>query len=167
MKPNSRCTFIKTSSLCLGAIGAGSLPTFASNTAKPAKPLLAPTKTQYLWSENSVNNGPDPAKRPKLEFYIPKTAGDQKRTAVIVCPGGGYGGLAPHEAAPFAQLMAAHSIVGAVLTYRVSPNRYPAPIADALRAMRLICSQAAELNIDPAKIGIMGFSAGGPTWHQQ
>ncbi len=162
MKQNSRRSFIKISSLCLGVVGAGSsLEVFSKDKSIHATIPEVTKKTNYLWADNSTNNGPDPKKRPKLDFFIPKTAGNQKRAAIIVCPGGGYGGLAGHEGAPFAELFAAQGIVGAVLTYRVSPNRYPAPYADAVRAMRLVRSMAEELNIDPTKIGIMGFSAGG------
>lgn len=156
---NTRRSFIKNSSLLMGAVGAGT----ASAIAAPAKlsPLKTSKKTVYLWSDTSVNNGTDTAKRPRLDFIIPETTSNKKRAAIIVCPGGGYGGLAPHEGLPFAELFALKGIVSAVLYYRVSPNRYPAPYADAVRALRLVRSQADSLNIDPEKIGIIGFSAGG------
>lgn len=158
---DSRRKFIKASSLCLSAIGLGSLTAFAKDEKPTMLNADMSKKTDFLWPDNSVNNGSDPKKRPKLEFFIPKTSGDQKRAAIIVCPGGSYSGLAAHEGAPFAELFAAHGIVGVVLTYRVAPNRYPAAMADAFRAMRMLRAQAVELNLDPAKIGILGFSAGG------
>jgi acetyl esterase/lipase len=155
----SRRTFLKNASMIAGAVGLGT----SSVVAAPAMiaPLENTKKTLFLWPDDSVNNGKDPAKRPRLDFSIPETKEGKKRAAIIVCPGGGYGGLAPHEGAPFAELFASKGIVSAVLYYRVSPNRYPAPYADAVRAMRLMRSQADSLNVDPDKIGIIGFSAGG------
>jgi acetyl esterase/lipase len=87
-------------------------------------------------------------------------AGDP-RAAMLICPGGGYGIQARHEGEPFAQLLAMHGIVGIVLTYRVAPDIHPAPFADAARAMRLIRNLAPDYWIDPDRVGIMGFSAGG------
>ncbi|MEO5995860.1 MAG: alpha/beta hydrolase [Chitinophagaceae bacterium] len=158
---NNRREFIKNSSLLIGAISGGGVTTLANAAPGPVSTFQNKQKTVYLWSDTSVNNGKDPVKRPRLDFFIPETKTDKKRAAIIVCPGGGYGGLAPHEGVPFAELFAAKGIVSAVLYYRVSPNRYPAPFADAVRAMRLVRSQAESLNIDPNKIGIIGFSAGG------
>ncbi len=161
MSSNSRRNFIKNSSLVMGAIGAGTVTAVASSAPAIAPILPNKQKTVYLWSDTSVNNGKDPAKRPRLDFFIPETKTDKKRAFIIVCPGGGYGGLAAHEGVPFAELFASKGIVSAVLYYRVSPNRYPAPYADAARAMRLVRSQAESLQVDPEKIGIIGFSAGG------
>src|SRR5436190_12321795 len=158
---NNRRAFIKNSSLLIGAVTGGSAKAFASAEPVKVAPLPTTQKSVYHWSDTSVNNGKDPAKRPRLDFFIPETKTDKKRAAIIVCPGGGYGGLAPHEGVPFAELFAAKGIVSAVLYYRVSPNRFPAPYSDAVRAMRLVRSQAESLNIDADKIGIIGFSAGG------
>ncbi|WP_234736740.1 alpha/beta hydrolase [Tellurirhabdus bombi] len=160
MTPNSRRKFLQAASLSIGGLSASTFIFPSKAEAATPQPTLA-RKTVYLWDENSKNNGPDPTKRPKMEFFIPEGGGTQKRAAILVCPGGGYGGLAPHEGAPFAEFFASKGIVSAVLTYRVSPNRYPAPYGDAVRAMRLFRSQAESLGVDPAKIGIMGFSAGG------
>jgi len=161
MKENSRRAFIKKTSLGMGVLGTSSLDLFSETIPPTTSPSEPDLKTVYLWDDDSVNNGPDPKKRPKLDFFIPKTKGPEKRAAIIVCPGGGYGGLAAHEGSPFAKLFSSAGIVSAVLTYRVSPNRYPAPYSDAVRAMRILRSRAEEFNIDPEKIGIIGFSAGG------
>lgn len=116
--------------------------------------------TINLWPEGSPNNPPQ-GERPRLEIYLPARPLTHPAPAVIVCPGGGYEVLAPHEAAPFGELFAAHGMVGAVCYYRVAPNRFPAPMADAGRAMRLLRSRAAEFGVDAGKVAIMGFSAGG------
>lgn len=81
--------------------------------------------------------------------------------AVIVCPGGGYSFLAPHEAAPVAWMFARHGIAAFVCHYRVAPHRYPAAYADVARAVRLVRAMSRGLGIDPARLGLMGFSAGG------
>ncbi len=85
-------------------------------------------------------------------------------TAVVICPGGGYSILAwDLEGTEVAQWLNKQGVTALVLKYRV-PKRDPEnllPRQDAQRAMRLVRSKAKELNIDPAKIGILGFSAGG------
>jgi acetyl esterase/lipase len=161
MKPSNRRTFIKLSSLCLGALGIDPFKAVAHAALPAGKRLEIRQKTQNLWKDGSINNWADSLKRPKIDFFIPETPGNKKRAAILVLPGGGYAGLAAHEGAPFARLFAEKGIVGIVLTYRVSPNRHPAPFADAARAIRLIRGQCNELNIDPQRIGILGFSAGG------
>lgn len=128
-----------------------------------------PNETIALWPDDSPNNGTHPAYRPMLRISYPAfwPPGDADaplggpRAAILVCPGGGYHIQARHEGQPFAQLLAMHGIVGAVLTYRVAPDLYPAAFADAARALRILRSRAATYAIDPRRIGIMGFSAGG------
>jgi len=83
------------------------------------------------------------------------------RGLVIVLPGGGYGRHAPHEAEPVGELFNRHGLHAAVLRYRVSPHRHPAPIHDAQRAIRLVRNLAAQWGVDDVRVGILGFSAGG------
>ncbi len=83
------------------------------------------------------------------------------RAAVLVLPGGGYHRKAAHEGAPVAEWLASLGLAAFVLDYRVSPYRHPVPLLDARRAMRLIRSRAAEWNVDPRRVGVLGFSAGG------
>lgn len=80
---------------------------------------------------------------------------------VIVFPGGGYRGRARHEADPIAQWLNEIGINAFVLEYRIEPYTHKAILGDALRAVRLVRYRAAEFNIDPGKIGVLGFSAGG------
>lgn len=87
--------------------------------------------------------------------------GNAPRGAVIVCPGGGYGMRADHEGMPIAEKFRDAGMHAFVLQYRVAPERHPAPIQDASRAIRIVRSRAAEWGIDPNKIAILGFSAGG------
>ncbi len=82
--------------------------------------------------------------------------------AVIVCPGGGYQGLAmDDEGTDFAKWFNEYDIAGFVLKYRMPGGRYNVPLADAEQAMRIVREHALEWKIDPEAIGIMGSSAGG------
>jgi len=83
--------------------------------------------------------------------------------AVLVCPGGGYGFIANnHEGVLIAQWFNERGVAAFVLRYRHAPYyRHPAPLEDAQRAMRIIRARATEWQVDPGRIGVMGFSAGG------
>jgi acetyl esterase/lipase len=83
------------------------------------------------------------------------------RPAVVVCPGGGYAGLAPHEGLPVARWLCGLGVDAFVLRYRVAPHRHPAPLQDAQRALRTVRHRAGEWGVDPGRVGILGFSAGG------
>src|SRR3546814_2238284 len=104
---------------------------------------------------------------PTITFYIPpkEKAVD---VAIVVCPGGGYSGLASdHEGTQIAAWLNNMGITAAVLRYHTvsetggKPGLHPAPLNDALRAIRTVRSRAGKLGVDPKKIGIIGFSAGG------
>jgi acetyl esterase/lipase len=79
----------------------------------------------------------------------------------LICPGGGYGGRAAHEGITIAQRFNKAGLHAFVVHYRVAPNRHPAPLLDASRAMRLIRQHAAEWKVSPQHVAICGFSAGG------
>lgn len=120
------------------------------------------TNSVRLWPEGSANDADSQFGRPRLDVFAPAGHGPgDGRAAMIVCPGGGYAGLAPHEGAPFAELFAAAGMVGMVCFYRVAPNRWPAGYADLARAVRLVRANAEAWGIDPQRVGVMGFSAGG------
>jgi acetyl esterase/lipase len=90
-----------------------------------------------------------------------RAPGAGTRPLVIVCPGGGYGHHAAHEGIPVAAWLNRIGLHAAVLGYRVAPHRHPAPLLDAQRAIRLVRRRAAELEADPERVAILGFSAGG------
>ena len=92
---------------------------------------------------------------------VPSRAGSGERPAVLVLPGGGYGRQADHEAEPVAEWLAGLGIHGFVLRYRVAPDRHPAPLEDAKQAMLQIRGGAHGLAVDPRRVGVLGFSAGG------
>jgi acetyl esterase/lipase len=104
--------------------------------------------------------GHSPADRPTIDEYLP--ASNPTHTAVLVIPGGGYQNVvADREGAAPARWLMERGVAAFVLHYRVEPYRYPAPIADAERAMRLLRSQAEMLGFAPDHLGAWGFSAGG------
>ena len=83
-------------------------------------------------------------------------------TAIVICPGGGYGGLVTGaEGHGIAAWLNAHGITGVVLEYRLPKGRPFVPLLDAQRAIRTVRANAKAWGIDPAKVGIIGFSAGG------
>jgi acetyl esterase/lipase len=103
---------------------------------------------------------------PRLDYY-PAKPSESKGTAVVICPGGGYWGLAiQHEGAQIAEWFNSFGISAFVLKYRlpddaIMKDKSVGPLQDAQEAIRLVRRHAKEWNIDPNKIGIMGFSAGG------
>jgi acetyl esterase/lipase len=98
---------------------------------------------------------------PTLTPYFPEK-GKATGAAIIVCPGGGYSHLAEHEGRPVAEWLNTLGITAFVLKYRLGPRyQHPAPLQDAARAIRTVRARAAEWQIDPQRIGILGFSAGG------
>ncbi len=164
---NKRRSFLKKAAFSAGALSLFS-KSFGQKTGWSEPPDPAPpfiNEEIYLWQDGSDNNGSNEAYRPKIRVYYPVTRSrensEKKLAAVLICPGGGYYVQAPHEGEPFARFFAIHGIIGVVLTYRVHPDRYPGSYSDACRAMRLLRANAGKYNIDPEKIGIMGFSAGG------
>lgn len=96
------------------------------------------------------------------ELYIYKAQKNPNGLAVVICPGGGYAGLAiEHEGKVFAQWLNERGITAVVLKYRM-PNKYKEiPLADAHQAMKYVRVNADKLGVKPDKVGIAGFSAGG------
>lgn len=119
-----------------------------------------------LWPDGAPgargNLGQD---RPRLYYFLPPAA-ERNGTAVVVASGGSYGhhgGLTP-EGVRSARWLVSQGITAVVLRYRVhGPRRYGGMdfLADGMRAIRTVRAQADELGIDPERIGMMGFSAGG------
>ncbi len=102
---------------------------------------------------------------PSLTLY--GSPAKEKTSAVIICPGGGYGILAAgHEGSDVAKVLNEWGIIAFVLKYRlpddsIMPDKTIGPLQDAQRAIQFVRQNAKQWNIDPGKIGIMGFSAGG------
>lgn len=101
--------------------------------------------------------------KPYVEVYqTEKMPGETGRLpAVLICPGGGYTHLSPREAEPVALAFAAQGYQTFVLHYSLLPKRYPKPLIDAAKAMRLIRGDHSRWGVDPKKVAMCGFSAGG------
>jgi acetyl esterase/lipase len=93
-------------------------------------------------------------------YFVPKEKASG--TAVLICPGGGYGGLAvDHEGAQVAKWLNTLGISAFVLYYRMPNHHSDIPLTDAQTAIQIIRENANKWNIDQSKVGILGFSAGG------
>jgi acetyl esterase/lipase len=113
-----------------------------------------------LWSDRApVGDGIFAAEDAYITLY---RAANANGAAVVICPGGGYGGLVTGpEGTGIARWLNEHGIAGIVLEYRLPRGRSFVPLLDAQRALRTVRFKAALWGIDPKRIGIMGFSAGG------
>lgn len=119
--------------------------------------------TVYLWEGRApLAEGDAPKDRPRLWVYLPK--GDDPHPAIVICPGGGYGNLAmDHEGHQIARWLGEQGMACFILEYRHRRRGYghPAPLLDVQRAIRLVRHRRREWNIDPERVGVIGFSAGG------
>jgi len=116
-----------------------------------------------LWEGKAPGQmGEKPEDIPAMQVFLPEE-GKGTGASIVVCPGGGYGGLAGHEAGVVGEWLAKNGVTGFVLRYRLGSKGYHHPIelGDASRAIRFVRSHAAEWKLDPKRIGILGFSAGG------
>ena len=100
--------------------------------------------------------------QPSLTVYQPEKT-PANGTAVVICPGGGYGALAvDHEGKQVAKWLNSLGVTAFVLKYRLGPRyHHPVPLLDAQRAVRTVRARAGEWKINAGRIGLWGFSAGG------
>jgi acetyl esterase/lipase len=120
-------------------------------------------KTLVLWEKGAPGAvGKEPVDVPNMRVFLPH-ADKATGAAVVICPGGGYGHLADtYEGVDVARWFNSIGVAGVVLKYRLAPRyRHPAPLQDVQRALRLVRHHAKEWGIDPGRVGILGFSAGG------
>ena len=116
-----------------------------------------------LWPDGAPGAlGKEDKDIPTLTPFLPAPEG-ASGAAVVICPGGGYGGLAPHEGEQYARWLNEQGIAGFVLKYRVGRggNHHPAMLQEGARGVRTVRARAAEWKLDTKHIGIMGSSAGG------
>src|SRR6266403_1056790 len=123
----------------------------------------AGTNSFPLWTNGAPGAlGQEDKDIPTLTAYFPEPA-KASGAAIVICPGGGYGVLAPHEGDGYARFLKEQGIAGFVLKYRLGSSgyRHPAMLQDAARAVRTVRARADEWRVDSKRIGIMGSSAGG------
>jgi acetyl esterase/lipase len=116
-----------------------------------------------LWPEGAApgSHGGGAEDTPAITLYLPPRE-RANGAAVVICPGGGYGMLADHEGEPVARWLNTLGVAGVVLRYRLGPrHRHPVMLGDAARALRTVRARAAGWDLDPVRVGILGFSAGG------
>jgi hypothetical protein len=115
----------------------------------------------YLWENGAPGaTGNTEADKPSLMVYRPGLRSGN--AGVIVIPGGAYRGPAiPNEGVAPCTRLNLNGVTAFLLRPRIAPYRHPVELGDARRAIRMFRSRAAEFGIDPGKIGVMGFSAGG------
>jgi len=164
--PLCRIVFIATLALLASAPLSA-----ADSAAKSSAPAPAPNATPYPLILGSIRlySGDAPGalgQRPQdIPTLTPFPADPAKRNGatMLILPGGGYGSLAEHEGTGYAEFFAAHGITAYVLKYRLGSNGYRHPIMlnDAARALRLLRAFAKRDGLDPARIGVIGSSAGG------
>jgi acetyl esterase/lipase len=151
----SRCNSLRLACL-LTAVAVTVWPAVVTQAAPPNPEKLA------LWSGQApVGDGKFEAANASITVHRP-TPEKANGAAVVICPGGGYGGLVTGaEGHGIAKWLNQHGITGIVLEYRLPRGRSFVPLLDAQRAIRTVRFNAKQWNIDPNHIGIIGFSAGG------
>lgn len=122
-----------------------------------------PNTSFPLWPQGAPGAlGSEARDIPTLTVFLPAK---EKATgaAMVICPGGGYGGLADHEGSHYARWLNEQGIAGFVLKYRLGSHgyRHPAMLNDVSRALRTVRARADEWAVDPKRVGVMGSSAGG------
>ncbi len=151
--------WICTASIAIAMLSSFSNPTHADESKTEPQP-----KIELLWPEGAPDaKGQTDNDKPTLNIY-PAPDDTNTGTAVVVLPGGGYGGLASdHEGVQIARWFNSLGVSAFVVHYRHRGRGYghPAPLQDAQRAIRTVRTRAAEWHVKPDHIGIMGFSAGG------
>ncbi|MEM8667608.1 MAG: alpha/beta hydrolase [Planctomycetota bacterium] len=128
--------------------------------------LAAETSTHSLWPSSSL---PHDGKGDVPELIVTQVDSDQPTAGVVILPGGGYRGHAmDHEGHQFAKWFADRGVTSAICTYRLRGKGnegkgygHPYPMLDAQRAIQTLRANAKKWNIDPKRIGVIGFSAGG------
>jgi Esterase/lipase len=135
---------------------------FAQNSNQPTAQTSNQPEPIPLWANGAPGaKGDTPEDVPSFQLYQPP-ADKASGAAIVVCPGGGYGHLARHEGHDIAVWLNGIGVTAVVLKYRLGPKyQHPAMMQDALRAIRYTRSKASEWKIDPNRVGVMGFSAGG------
>jgi len=131
------------------------IPLAAQRGAREPKVIL-------LWPDGAPGaKGNEAADQPTLDVYIPSEGANG--AAVVVFPGGGYRHLAvDHEGQQIARWLNSFGVAAFVLKYRLGPRyHHPIQMGDAHRALRHVRLHAAEFGVDPGRLGVWGFSAGG------
>jgi len=151
-------TFVSAAIACLSLAAFADTPSTAPATQSAIAPRI------HLWDKTpDVVPGDDKENdptEPTLDIFLPP---QPNGAAVLIFPGGAYVNLSTvKEGRDVALVLNSHQVTAFVLRYRHAPRYHnPIPLEDAQRAIRLVRTNAAEYHIDPHRIGVLGFSAGG------
>jgi acetyl esterase/lipase len=122
-------------------------------------------RVEWLWPQGAPGAvGTRASDKPSLLWYpAPRRAGDGAAPAVVICPGGAYGILALRkEGVEPALWLNRLGVCAFVLRYRLGPvYHHPVELGDARRALRWVRAHARRFGVDPGRVGMLGFSAGG------
>jgi acetyl esterase/lipase len=135
----------------------------ASAFAQPQRMPIQDGQILPLWPNGAPGaQGTDDKDIPTITVYLPRST-PAGMTAVVVAPGGGYVNLAMnHEGRQVASYMNSQGVIAFVLKYRLGPKyHHPIELGDAQRAIRMVRANATAWHINPDRVGMMGFSAGG------
>jgi acetyl esterase/lipase len=142
--------------LCFALLCSGVAGISAPAMAAEAVPLK-------LWKDGAPGT-PKTSAADEPVLLVSKPSSNANSTGIIVIPGGGYGGLAmDHEGAQIAEWLNSLGVTAFVLKYRMhgTGHMHPVPMMDGQRAIRTVRARAKEWGVDPARVGVLGFSAGG------
>ena len=133
-------------------------PEVVPAAVRPDAPAAkGPLGAEVVGEDGRISNVSEPTLT-----VVPAAVDRPNGTAVIVCPGGGYRILSfEREGVQYARWLSTLGVTTFILKNRLGEWGHPAPLQDVLRAVRIVRSRAAEFKIDPARIGVMGSSAGG------
>lgn len=161
---NRRETFLTIgSALAMASTAAVASARTGSAPARDSQPDYGKDDVFRIWPGRAPFAASDrPEETPTLRIYRPPVPW-RNGGAVVIAPGGAYAGLASVlEGEEPAAWMVGRSVTAFVLTYRVGATALlPVPLLDGARAVRFVRAHAAEFGVDPGRIGMMGFSAGG------
>ena len=183
MKSSTAVLFLCLTSFVLPAFAAENIATAAKAPAKPIDPALAfPPKMQVfeLYGDDPIPNSKPTSEeesgadqgfirnvsRPQIHVYLPAKM-RATGASIVIIPGGGYAGLTfDWEGKQQAQFFMDHGIAAFVVKYRIPSDKTMqdgsiGPLQDAQQAMRFVRQRAKEWNLDPSRVGVIGFSAGG------
>ena len=141
----------------LSALATLTAITFSMAAVVAGEPLRS-----SIWPDEApLGDGISEKVKVPITVHLPEP-GLATGAAMVICPGGGYGGkVVEGEGHGIARWLNFHGIAGVVLEYRLPAGNYHRPLLDAQRAIRVVRAHTAEWKLDPRRIGIIGFSAGG------
>lgn len=160
ISPLRRLLVLATVLSTVPAATAAVAPSTSPGATVPYPLVMGPIR---LWEGDAPGaTGQRPQDIPTLTPF-PADAAKKTGASMLILPGGGYGSLAEHEGTGYAEFFAAHGISAYVLKYRLGSNgyRHPVMLNDAARALRMVRAFAKRDGLDPARVGVIGSSAGG------